>query len=92
NIEVFEFVNRSNVWKYISENSDKNLIMAFTSSSEFVANNRLTNSFDANLFFLEMLRMINFHKYEWLNDASCIFYKYHSKLQKGFGFFHAYKN
>ncbi|WP_429979405.1 hypothetical protein, partial [Mycoplasmopsis bovis] len=30
NIEVFEFVNRSNVWKYISENSDKNLIMAFT--------------------------------------------------------------
>nr|WP_307923696.1 hypothetical protein [Mycoplasmopsis bovis] len=64
NIEVFEFVNRSNVWKYISENSDKNLIMAFTSSSEFVANNRLTNSFDANLFFLEMLRMINFYKHE----------------------------
>nr|WP_307906707.1 hypothetical protein [Mycoplasmopsis bovis] len=53
----------SNVWKYISENSDKNLIMAFTSSSEFVANNRLTNSFDANLFFLEMLRMINFYKH-----------------------------
>ncbi|UUM25413.1 flippase-like domain-containing protein [Mycoplasmopsis agalactiae] len=62
NIEVFEFVNRSNVWKYVAQNSEMNLLLAFTSSSEFVANNRLTNSFDANLFLFEVLRMINFYK------------------------------
>ncbi|UUD35023.1 lysylphosphatidylglycerol synthase domain-containing protein [Mycoplasmopsis caviae] len=83
NIHVEETSKVSEIWEISKRNSDKNLIFAFTRFSQFSPFNRLFNGFDANLFMLELIRMIIFYK-----DKNLSLYDVLQKIYDNYGLHH----
>lgn len=85
NIGVEETPKVSEIWEIANRNRIKNkkLLFAFTRFSQFAPFNRFFNGFDANLFMLELMRMIAFYK-----EKSLTLYEVLQQIYDKYGLHH----
>lgn len=81
-LEIVNFNNRSNLWEVIKEHKNKKLLFAFNKNGEYVPYNRFFNGYDANLFLLEVLKMINYYEKEHKKDLFTVLQEIYNKIGK----------